>query len=92
MANLTTTKTAFITQMVQFATTLETLLANNDEYIAYFFANFQAGNAFVDGDFTLPAPWMTAAQMTAMVTTLQTLQTAMTNSNRNNLRQVKSGP
>lgn len=91
-ANLTTTKTAFINAMVQFAATLETAMANIDEYAAYYFANFQGGAAFVDADFATAAPWMTATEMVNLIATLQALQTAMTTAQRNNFRVVKSGP
>jgi hypothetical protein len=97
-ANVAITKEAFITQLVALAAQLTGYAgSNNDEMIAYYFANFQGTNVFVDADFSATGackaqPWLTAGIVTAMITTMQALQTTLTAAQRNNIRAVESGP
>ena len=97
-ANVSITKEAFITQLVAMAATMDkTAGLNNDELIAYFFANFQGSQAFTDADFQsggacFAQPWLTAAIVTAAITTLQAIQKAFTSADRDNLRAVQNGP
>ena len=97
-ANVALTKEAFVSQLVALAAQLDRQAGlNNDEMIAYFFANFQGAQAFADADFQpggacSQQPWLTAAIVTACITTMQAIQTALTSAQRNNLRAVQNGP
>lgn len=97
-ANVALTKEAFIAQLVLLAGELIKYAGTqNDEMIAYYFANFQGTQVFADADFAAGGacaaqPWLTAAIVTSCITTLQAIQTAMTSAQRNNLRAVESGP
>ena len=90
--SVTAQKNIFTTKMIQRAQQLIALLSDNDQDLAYYAKEFSAGNVFVDADFQTQYPWITAALLTNMITTLTTLSTSMTPTDRDNLRTIMAGP
>jgi hypothetical protein len=97
-ANVSLTKEAFIQSLVNLAPVLQRVAGMNvDELVSWWNKNFQGANAFVDADFNSAGacanqPWLSASIVTSAVSTLEILQAAFTQAQRDNLRAIENSP
>lgn len=96
MANLASKKQAFSSKIVEISERLVDVILDAKELEGFYFSNgFNSGgvNMLIDLDFdNTNNAHLTAAIVGSVITTLQALDTAMTQGHRDNLRKGSSTP